>query len=68
MSQNPNMATFLTPGIIGLTSPLCAIFLARISEPASPKPRASKAPILIIAFSIRTVSNSSLLLLPGAIS
>ena len=63
MSQKPNIAFLRTPGIIGLTSPLYAILSATISDPASPKPSASNAPILIIAFSISIVSYYSCFLL-----
>jgi hypothetical protein len=44
---------------MGSTSPLFAMFEAIISEPASPKPRASSEPIFIIAFSITIVSSWS---------
>lgn len=51
MSQNPNTAKVFCPGIIGLRSPPDDMFLEIIPEPASPKPKASKYPILTIAFS-----------------
>lgn len=38
ISQNPYIAHYFLPGIKGLISPPCAIFLAIISDPASPKP------------------------------
>jgi len=38
MSQKPYIAYCFLPGSKGFTSPLYAIFLAIISEPASPKP------------------------------
>jgi hypothetical protein len=44
------------PGKIAFTSPYLFILLAIISEPASPKPKASRVPILIMAFSIIIVS------------
>jgi len=50
------MATLFLPGIIGFTSPKVFILLPIISDPASPKPKANKVPILIIAFSIIVVS------------
>lgn len=56
MSQNPNIAHCFLPGNIGLRSPYWAMFLAMISLPASPKPRANSTPILVMAFSINKVS------------
>lgn len=50
------MAHFFLPGNIGSTSPDLAMFYAIISDPASPNPNASRVPILMIAFSINTVS------------
>ena len=44
------------PGIIGFTPPLLFIFLAIISDPASPKPKAKRAPIFIIVYSKIAVS------------
>lgn len=56
ISQNPNIATTLFPGIMGSTSPVLAIFSAMILAPASPKPNAKSAPILIMVYSNMTVS------------
>lgn len=51
------MAYVLTPGIKGFSSPLCFKFFPIIPEPASPKPSASKRPILTIARSSYAVSD-----------
>jgi hypothetical protein len=59
ISQNPNIAMIFYPGNIGLTSPLPFMFSAMILDPASPKPKASKAPILTIVFSRTTVSSGA---------
>lgn len=53
------MAHFFFPGSIGSTSPLFAILLLIISDPASPKPSARSVPIFMIAFSINNVSSYS---------
>jgi hypothetical protein len=51
------MAYVLTPGIKGFSSPLFFKFFPIIPEPASPKPSASKRPILTIARSSYAVSD-----------
>jgi hypothetical protein len=56
MSQNPKIAYTLCPATIGLISPPLLILEAIIFDPASPNPRASKCPILTIAFSSIAVS------------
>jgi len=54
ISQNPNIPTHLTPGIIGFTSPFESDrFLPITSDPASPNPKAKSAEILIkVSFKI----------------
>ena len=59
MSVNPKIAYVLCPSIIGLSSPSPVMLFPMMAEPASPKPRASKWPILVIAASKRTVSKFS---------
>ena len=56
MSQKPKIYIYFIPGSIGLTSSPFSIFFAIISEPASPKPRAKRAPILLRVYSSTTVS------------
>jgi hypothetical protein len=56
MSQKPKIATTLTPGIIGSTSPVFFILSAIIFAPASPNPSARRAPIFTIVYSKITVS------------
>lgn len=56
ISQNPNIAIIFFPAIIGSTSPPYYMFEAIISDPASPNPKARRAPILIMSFSNITVS------------
>jgi len=56
MSQNPNIACTFSPACKGSTSPPAPILAPIILEPASPNPRASRCPILIIAFSMISVS------------
>jgi hypothetical protein len=57
IATNPKIAIILWPGIIGFTSPLYSfMFFAIISDPASPKPIANKAPIFIIVYSRIEVS------------
>lgn len=57
ISQNPNILTYLRPGNIGSISPSeFYIFLAITLEPASPNPKAKRAPILEIVFSRITIS------------
>lgn len=56
ISQKPNMAKVLCPAIIGFKSPPLLIFDAIIFDPASPNPKASRCPILTIAFSRAAVS------------
>ena len=53
---NPKIAIIFYPGTIGSTYPSLLIFLAIISDPASPNPSANKAPILIIVDSKILVS------------
>jgi len=57
ISQNPYIPRIFFPGIKGSTSPPFFILLAIISEPASPKPKANKAPSLTIKFSRIAVSS-----------
>lgn len=61
MSQNPNIATILFPGINGSTSPEWPMLSEMILTPASPKPRANKAPTFTIVYS--SITALSLLLL-----
>jgi len=61
ISQKPKIANVLFPYINGLTSPPDLIFDAIILEPASPKPIANNAPVLIIRFSKIVVSNDYLI-------
>lgn len=63
MSVNPKIARIFLPGNIGSISPPLLMFSAIISAPASPKPSANNAPVLIINFSRILVSyfNSSFL-------
>lgn len=59
ISQKPNIKTCFTPGSIGLTSSPYSMFLAIISDPASPNPRARRAPILLRVDSSIVVSIGS---------
>mmetsp|Transcript_39142 Transcript_39142/g.121362 ORF Transcript_39142/g.121362 Transcript_39142/m.121362 type:complete len:270 (-) Transcript_39142:1474-2283(-) len=61
MSQKPKMASTLRPGIMAFSVELFSPFMfwPMISAPASPKPRASKEPILTMVFSRTTVSMGS---------
>mmetsp|Transcript_97232 Transcript_97232/g.275471 ORF Transcript_97232/g.275471 Transcript_97232/m.275471 type:complete len:278 (+) Transcript_97232:913-1746(+) len=61
MSQNPKMASTLRPGIMAFNAELSPPFMfwPMISAPASPKPRASREPILMMVFSSTTVSIGS---------
>jgi hypothetical protein len=56
ISQNPKIATTFVPGIIGSTSPVFFMLSAIILAPASPKPKASNAPIFTMVYSRMTVS------------
>ena len=57
MSQKPKIAWIRWPGIIGFRSPPELIFCAMMADPASPKPKANKWLILVIACSKIAVSN-----------
>lgn len=58
--QNPNIQYVFCPGTIGFNSPPLVMFYPMIPAPASPKPSASKWPILTIAFSKTAVSYCAL--------
>ena len=53
------MNSYLVPGSIGFTSSPPCIFLAIIVEPASPKPKAKRPPILPRVYSSTFVSRGS---------
>mmetsp|Transcript_10788 Transcript_10788/g.31941 ORF Transcript_10788/g.31941 Transcript_10788/m.31941 type:complete len:302 (+) Transcript_10788:861-1766(+) len=61
MSQKPKMASTRRPGIMAFSAALSPPCMLRpmISAPASPNPRASSEPILMIVFSRTTVSMGS---------
>mmetsp|Transcript_97145 Transcript_97145/g.270311 ORF Transcript_97145/g.270311 Transcript_97145/m.270311 type:complete len:202 (-) Transcript_97145:1930-2535(-) len=61
MLQKPMMASTLCPGTIASTPALCPpfMFCPMISAPASPKPKASRPPSLMMVFSRMTVSMGS---------
>lgn len=56
MSQNPKMAHFFLPPIIGFISPSFIILEPMIYAPADPKTRDKSAPILTIALWTTAVS------------
>jgi hypothetical protein len=62
MSQNPKIAHFFLPSIIGFISPSWIMLDPIISAPALPKTVESKAPILMIALLIMVVYSSMLVL------
>ena len=59
MSQKPKMHITFFPGNIGFISTPSLMFFEMISEPASPKPKASSPPILDNVFSKILVSITS---------
>mmetsp|Transcript_27836 Transcript_27836/g.88021 ORF Transcript_27836/g.88021 Transcript_27836/m.88021 type:complete len:272 (-) Transcript_27836:126-941(-) len=61
MSQKPKMASTLRPGTMAFSMELLSPFMfwPMISAPASPKPSASREPILMMVFSRITVSMGS---------
>jgi len=56
ISQKPKIAMIFYPGSIGLISPLPFMFSAIILDPASPNPKAKRAPIFTMVYSRTTVS------------
>jgi hypothetical protein len=56
MSQKPNIACTFYPDNSGSTSPPAPILEPIILDPASPNPSARRCPILMMAFSMISVS------------